>query len=104
MVEYLQTPYREAQARILDGTVTVWSDFAFLAAEVNGGMGTVLAQRPDASVRDAWARFKADHGAAAGLVELSAGGWDTLRRHLNRIRPGLQHEAAAVWGVRPLPA
>lgn len=83
-----------------------WTSVSCLWSPVAGGVGTILAMRPDSSVGDCWSQFRAEpeHRDVAAVVELAAGGWETLRRTLNRARPELLREATEVWGVRPLPA
>lgn len=84
------------------GSIESWTDLGCLYSEVYGGMGTQFARCPGDTVGDAYARFCGDHSEAGALIYTQAGGWDTLRRTLNRIRPLAEREAVEVWGVKPL--
>ncbi len=80
----------------------LWTSIVSVASEVYGGMGTQLARRPDESTMTAFDRFAESHPGAAALALQGAGGRDTLRRTLNRIRGHLLNEATVVWRVDPL--
>lgn len=86
---------------VLDHEVLSWTDIECLRAPVYGGMGTQIARAPSASTGVHWGRFRGEpnHLQLSVCIEIAAGGWDTLRRTLNRARPTLGREAQEIWGV-----